>query len=58
MSVSESDKAQRYIASLNAVRLNGTWSDVPELVRKVDKHAPHRRCLTLAATSEAQTATS
>ncbi|KAH0270562.1 hypothetical protein KCU91_g7973, partial [Aureobasidium melanogenum] len=58
MSVSESDKAQRYIASLNAARLNGTWSDVPELVRKVDKHAPHRRCLTLAATSEAQTATS
>lgn len=56
--MSESDKAQRYIASLNAARLNGTWSDVPELVRKVDKHAPHRRCLTLAATSEAQTATS
>lgn len=58
MQVSESDKAQRYIASLNAARLNGSWSDVPELVRKVDKHAPHRRCLTLAATSEAQTATS
>ncbi|KAH0271233.1 hypothetical protein KCU91_g7532, partial [Aureobasidium melanogenum] len=58
MSVSESDKAQRYIASLNAARLNGSWSDVPELVRKVDKHAPHRRCLTLAATSEAQTASS
>lgn len=56
--MSESDKAQRYIASLNAARLNGSWSDVPELVRKVDKHAPHRRCLTLAATSEAQTATS
>jgi tetratricopeptide (TPR) repeat protein len=56
--VSESDKAQRYIASLNAARLNGAWSDVPELVRKVDKHAPHRRCLTLAAASEAQTATS
>ncbi|KAH0287130.1 hypothetical protein M436DRAFT_80050 [Aureobasidium namibiae CBS 147.97] len=58
MSVSESDKARRYIASLNAARLNGAWSDVPELVRKVDKHAPHRRCLTLAAASEAQTATS
>ncbi|KAI5205808.1 hypothetical protein E4T39_02789 [Aureobasidium subglaciale] len=58
MSVSESDKAQRYIASLNAARLNGTWSDVPELVRKVDKHAPHRKCLTLAAAAEAQTATS
>ncbi|THV90219.1 hypothetical protein D6D27_05985 [Aureobasidium pullulans] len=56
--VSESDKAQRYISSLNAARLNGAWSDVPELVRKVDKHASHRRCLTLAATSEAQTATS
>ncbi|CAD0113836.1 unnamed protein product, partial [Aureobasidium uvarum] len=56
--VSESDKAQRYIGSLNAARLNGAWSDVPELVRKVDKHAPHRTCLTLAATSEAQTATS
>jgi tetratricopeptide (TPR) repeat protein len=56
--VSESDKAQRYIASLNAARLNGAWSEVPELVRKVDKHAPRRRCLTLAAASEAQTATS
>ncbi|KAI4723503.1 hypothetical protein E4T48_00238 [Aureobasidium sp. EXF-10727] len=56
--VSESDKAQRYIGSLNAARLNGAWADVPELVRKVDKHAPHRRCLTLAATAEAQTATS
>jgi tetratricopeptide (TPR) repeat protein len=56
--VSESDKAQRYIASLNTARLNAAWSDVPELVRKVDKHAPHRTCLTLAAASEAQTATS
>lgn len=31
---------------------------MPELVRKVDKHAPHRKCLTLAAASEAHTATS
>jgi hypothetical protein len=56
--VSESDKATRYISSLNAARLNGSWTEVPELVRKVDKHAPHRTCLTLAATSEVLTATS
>jgi hypothetical protein len=29
---------------LDAARSNGSWSDVPELVRKVTKHAPQRKC--------------
>jgi hypothetical protein len=38
------DKAGRYIAALDAARSNGTWNEVPELVRKITKHAPQRRC--------------
>ena len=40
----ESDKAQRYLQLLDEARCAGRWSDVPELCRKVDKHAPHRKC--------------
>ncbi|KAF2714972.1 filamentation protein-like protein [Pleomassaria siparia CBS 279.74] len=50
------DKASRYIAQLEEARCAGRWKDVPELCRKVEKHAPHRRCLTLTARSEAQIA--
>ncbi|KAF2736928.1 filamentation protein-like protein [Polyplosphaeria fusca] len=50
----ESEKAQRYIAQLDEARCAGRWKDVPELCRKVEKHAPRRRCLTLTARSEAQ----
>ncbi|KAF2680673.1 filamentation protein-like protein [Lentithecium fluviatile CBS 122367] len=50
----ESTKAQRYISELDEARCAGRWKDVPELCRKVEKHAPHRRCLTLTARSEAQ----
>ncbi|KAF2854104.1 filamentation protein-like protein, partial [Plenodomus tracheiphilus IPT5] len=49
----ESDKAQRYLQQLDEARCAGRWSDVPELCRKVDKHAPHRKYLTLTARSEA-----
>ncbi|KAE8842105.1 hypothetical protein HRS9139_01402 [Pyrenophora teres f. teres] len=52
----ESDKAKRYIQQLDEARCAGRWADVPELCRKVEKHAPHRRCLTLTARSEAQVA--
>jgi hypothetical protein len=40
----ESEKAKRYIALLDTARCNGNWDQVPELVRKVTKHAPHRTC--------------
>ncbi|KAL5114126.1 hypothetical protein ACEQ8H_008010 [Pleosporales sp. CAS-2024a] len=52
----ESDKAQRYLEQLDEARCAGRWQDVPELCRKVDKHAPHRKCLTTTARSEAQIA--
>lgn len=52
----ESEKAARYISLLDEARCAGRWADVPELCRKVNKHAPHRRCLTLTATCEAQIA--
>ncbi|KAF2114774.1 filamentation protein-like protein [Lophiotrema nucula] len=50
----ESDKAVRYITQLDEARCSGRWKDVPELCRKVEKHAPHR--LTLTARSEAKIA--
>lgn len=40
----ESDKAQRYLQQLDEALCAGQWSEVPELCRKVDKHAPHRKC--------------
>ncbi|KKF97407.1 putative cargo-transport protein ypp1 [Ceratocystis platani] len=49
-------KAQNYLALLEIARCEGNWSAVPELVRKVRKHAPERACLTLAALTEAQIA--
>ncbi|KAF2446500.1 hypothetical protein P171DRAFT_430644 [Karstenula rhodostoma CBS 690.94] len=52
----ESDKALRYIAQLDDARCAGRWSDVPELCRKIEKHAPHRQCLTKTARAEAQIA--
>ncbi|KAJ4353154.1 hypothetical protein N0V95_003626 [Ascochyta clinopodiicola] len=54
--VTESAKAVGYIQQLDEARCAGRWKDVPELCRKVEKHAPHRRCLTLTARSEAQIA--
>ncbi|KAF1995121.1 filamentation protein-like protein [Amniculicola lignicola CBS 123094] len=52
----ESEKALRYISQLDEARCAGRWKDIPELCRKVEKHAPHRKCLTLTARSEAQIA--
>jgi hypothetical protein len=40
----ESEKAQRYLQALDEARCAGRWQDVPELCRKVEKHAPHRKC--------------
>jgi cargo-transport protein YPP1 len=53
MTHSDSDKATRYMQSLDLARCTGQWHDVPELARKVEKHAPHRKTLVLAARSEA-----
>ncbi|KAJ4984007.1 filamentation protein [Stagonosporopsis vannaccii] len=54
--VTESAKAVGYIQQLDEARCAGRWKDVPELCRKVEKHAPHRRCLTLTGRAEAQIA--
>ncbi|KAL3417539.1 filamentation protein [Phlyctema vagabunda] len=45
-------KAARYIQLLDEARYDGDWDAVPELVRKVRKHAPGRTCLTLTAECE------
>ena len=50
------EKGARYLGLLDQALCNASWSEIPELARKVEKHAPTRRCLTLAARSEAQIA--
>ena len=50
------EKGARYLGQLDQALCNGNWSDIQELARKTDKHAPERRCFTLAARSEAQIA--
>ncbi|KAI4281061.1 MAG: hypothetical protein L6R35_005757, partial [Caloplaca aegaea] len=51
------DKAKYYIHLLNTARCDGNWSEIPELVRKLGKHAPQRKCLQLTAQAEHQEAT-
>jgi hypothetical protein len=41
--VRESEKALRYINQLDSARCQAAWDQVPELARKVEKHAPHRK---------------
>jgi tetratricopeptide (TPR) repeat protein len=55
-SAANPEKGARYLAQLDQALCNASWSEIPELARKVEKHAPTRRCLTLAARSEAQIA--
>ncbi|ESA43246.1 hypothetical protein GE21DRAFT_4333 [Neurospora crassa] len=45
-------KAAHYIQQLDDARCEENWDAVPELVRKVRKHAPDRICLTLTAEIE------
>ncbi|KAK0389189.1 hypothetical protein NLU13_2764 [Sarocladium strictum] len=45
-------KASHYIDLLENARCSGDWQSVPELVRKIRKHAPERSCLTLTAENE------
>jgi hypothetical protein len=40
----EQMKAAQYIQQLDEARCEGNWDAVPELVRKIKKHAPHRNC--------------
>ncbi|KAJ8064574.1 hypothetical protein OCU04_006903 [Sclerotinia nivalis] len=48
----EQSKAANYIQLLDTTRSEGNWDSVPELVRKIRKHAPTRICLTLTAETE------
>ncbi|KAK0665980.1 hypothetical protein QBC41DRAFT_157453 [Cercophora samala] len=45
-------KAAHYIQQLDEARCDDNWDAVPELVRKVRKHAPERACLSQSATTE------
>ncbi|KAI9374920.1 hypothetical protein BJX61DRAFT_495969 [Aspergillus egyptiacus] len=57
MSTRESDKGHRYIVALDNARCQNKWDEVPELIRKVTKHAPHRTCFLDVASAEYQVAT-
>lgn len=56
MAAPNAEKGARYIAQLDTSLCAGAWHDIAEHARKVDKHAPDRPCLTLAARAEAQVA--
>lgn len=45
-------KGRNYLDQLDNARCEGDWEAVPELVRKVRKHAPSRACLALTAEIE------
>lgn len=46
------EKGQAYIAALDQARSQGKWDELPELIRKVTKHAAQRTCLIQTATAE------
>ncbi|KAI0389512.1 hypothetical protein F5Y17DRAFT_448610 [Xylariaceae sp. FL0594] len=50
--MSNPTKAAQYLTKLEDARCEGKWSEVPELVRKVRKHANDRNCITTAAEAE------
>ncbi|KAL9079732.1 MAG: hypothetical protein Q9157_001405 [Trypethelium eluteriae] len=43
----ENGKAARYLKELEQARSQCRWKDIPELARKVQKHAPNRPCKAL-----------
>ncbi|KAF4257216.1 hypothetical protein CNMCM8812_003129 [Aspergillus fumigatus] len=51
-----SEKAHRYIVALDSARCQNKWDEVPELIRKVTKHAPQKTCFLQVATAESQIA--
>ncbi|KAL4928681.1 putative filamentation protein (Rhf1) [Aspergillus undulatus] len=54
MQARESEKGQRYILALDNARSQNKWDEVPELIRKVTKHAPHKTCFLDVARAEHQ----
>lgn len=50
------DKSRRYIDLLDSARCNDAWQEVPELIRKVKKHAPERNC-TISSTRQCHAGT-
>ncbi|OTB08582.1 hypothetical protein M426DRAFT_316595 [Hypoxylon sp. CI-4A] len=48
----QTTKVALYLSRLEEARCEGKWDDLPELVRKVRKHATDRLCLTTTAESE------
>ncbi|KAL4819448.1 hypothetical protein BDW67DRAFT_154587 [Aspergillus spinulosporus] len=57
MSARESEKAHRYVVALDNARSQNKWDEVPELIRKVNKHAPHKTCFLDVARAEYQIVT-
>ncbi|RFU33913.1 hypothetical protein B7463_g2397, partial [Scytalidium lignicola] len=55
--IPDPNKAAHYLQLLDEARCDGNWEAVPELIRKVRKHAPARTCLTLTAEAEHAVAT-
>ncbi|RHZ62335.1 hypothetical protein CDV55_103103 [Aspergillus turcosus] len=51
-----SEKGRRYIAALDSARCENKWDEVPELIRKVTKHAPQKTCFLQVATAESRIA--
>ncbi|KAF7597364.1 hypothetical protein BBP40_006305 [Aspergillus hancockii] len=56
MAARDTDKGRRYIAALDNARCQNKWDEIPELIRKVTKHAPHKTCLLEVASAEYQVA--
>ncbi|KAL2852927.1 hypothetical protein BJY01DRAFT_207505 [Aspergillus pseudoustus] len=54
MATRESEKGHRYIVALDSARSQSKWDEVPELIRKVTKHASHKTCYLDVASAEYQ----
>ncbi|KAJ6146829.1 hypothetical protein N7497_008811 [Penicillium chrysogenum] len=54
MAGGNAEKGQAYIAALDQARSQGKWDEIPELIRKVTKHAPQKTCLIQTATAESR----
>ncbi|KAI9041654.1 putative filamentation protein (Rhf1) [Aspergillus affinis] len=50
------DKGHRYVAALDTARCQSRWDELPELIRKVTKHASQKSCLLEVASAEYQIA--
>ncbi|KAL3465818.1 hypothetical protein BJX64DRAFT_251918 [Aspergillus heterothallicus] len=57
MTARESEKGLRYIVALDSARSQSKWDEVPELIRKVTKHASHKTCYLDVASAEYQIVT-